>query len=169
MPGLFCAYSVCFFCILCEYCFSVRFIFFSIKPIDWLGRTSRKWSILYRVGRRRTVDCIKSTDRTRVKQSSSHSGQQASSLPGVLWCNFSVMREVENSPENSVHSEYREGVIWAAQPLSDASLIHVITLTSECCDVNPELFYVLDSDTATFIVMCRLCPRTLNINRNPVY
>jgi len=33
-------------------CFVVFDLFFSTKPRDWLGRTSPKWPILCRVGRK---------------------------------------------------------------------------------------------------------------------
>jgi len=40
--GLFCSCVICFCC--------VSFSFFSTTPRDWLGRTSPKWPILFRVG-----------------------------------------------------------------------------------------------------------------------
>jgi len=36
----------------------VVFQFFSTKPRDWLGRTSPKWLILCRVGRKTTTQSI---------------------------------------------------------------------------------------------------------------
>ena len=49
---------VCFCCI----CFS----FFSTKPRDWLGRTSPKWPILWRVGRKSLTQSVVLTNRVKL-------------------------------------------------------------------------------------------------------
>ena len=49
--GLFCYNLFVYVC----FCF-VRFSFFSTKPRDWLGRTSPKWPILCRVGRKTLIN-----------------------------------------------------------------------------------------------------------------
>jgi len=43
-------------CVVCFYCFG--FSFFSTMPRDWLGRTSPKWPIWCRVGRKTSTRSI---------------------------------------------------------------------------------------------------------------
>jgi len=70
-------------------------VFFCTEPRDWLGRTSPKWPILCRLGRKTLLSSVQFLEKRPLNRCSSSSSINRLKMPSVLWhCWLGVRKSI---------------------------------------------------------------------------